>query len=248
MESYLCRTAAPQEPFGFSLLRAANTTGAQSAAGQVSQAIVILANPDFVMRSWLPSVFAWAVVLLSIFANTLLIRKLPMIEGIAMFAHVLGFFAFIVVLWVMAPRGDSTVLTTFESNGWPSAGVASLVGISAAVGDLIGADSSLHLAEELKNASWVLPRSMVATALVNYVLGFVAVVTLVFCLGDLNAALTSSTGQPFVEVLLNATESTGATIALTAVMLVLLISCAINNITCCSRQLWSEKPCRFIYG
>jgi hypothetical protein len=39
------------------------------------------------------------------------------------------------------------VLTTFSSNGWSSAGVACLVGISAPIGDLIGADSSVHLSE-----------------------------------------------------------------------------------------------------
>jgi hypothetical protein len=47
----------------------------------------------------------------------------------------------------MAPRSDSSVLTTFSSNGWSSAGVACLVGISAPIGDLIGADSSVHLSE-----------------------------------------------------------------------------------------------------
>lgn len=157
----------------------------------------------------------------------------------------------------MAPTSDSSVLTTFSSNGWSSPGVASLVGISAAIGDLIGADSSVHLAEELKNASWILPRSMIATALMNYILGFITIskafqrdsavlrstdspiVTLVFCLGGLDNAIDSPTGQPYVEVLLNATHSRGATITLTALMLVLLISCAVNTVTTSSRQLWS---------
>lgn len=158
---------------------------------------------------------------------------------------------------VMAPRSDSSVLTTFSSNGWSSRGVASLVGISAAIGDVIGADSSVHLAEELKNASWILPRSMIAAALMNYVLGFLTIsmavqfdfgnprltdshiVTLVFCLGDLDNAINSPIGQPYVEVLLNATRSPGATIALTTLMLGLLISCAVNTVTTSSRQLWS---------
>lgn len=158
---------------------------------------------------------------------------------------------------VMAPRSDSSVLTTFSSNGWSSPGVASLVGISAAIGDVIGADSSVHLAEELKNASWILPRSMIATALMNYVLGFITIsivshknmedtrlanlyiVTLVLCLGNLDDAVNSPTGQPYVEVILNATRSTSATIALITLVLILLISCAVNTVTTSSRQLWS---------
>jgi len=75
----------------------------------------------------------------------------------------------------MAPRSNSSVLTTFETNGWPSSGVACLVGLNAAIGDFIGADSSVHLSEELNNASWVLPRSMIATAIMNYALGFIVI-------------------------------------------------------------------------
>lgn len=73
----------------------------------------------------------------------------------------------------MAPRSDSSTVTTFNDNGWSSAGLACLVGISAPVVTTIGADSSCHLSEELKNASWILPRSMLATALTNYILGFI---------------------------------------------------------------------------
>lgn len=91
----------------------------------------------------------------------------------------------------MAPRSDASVLTTFSSNGWSSPVVASLVGISAAIGDVIGADSSVHLAEELKNASWILPRSMIATAMMNYVLGFITI-SMAVQLDFINPGLTDS--------------------------------------------------------
>lgn len=51
----------------------------------------------------------------------------------------------------MAPQGTaSSVFTEFESNGWPSVGLACLVGLNAPVAYLTGADSSAHLSEELK--------------------------------------------------------------------------------------------------
>jgi choline transport protein len=40
-----------------------------------------------------------AVVVIAIIFNTLLYRKLPLVEGIVIIAHVFGFFAFVVVLW-----------------------------------------------------------------------------------------------------------------------------------------------------
>ena len=172
-----------------------------------------------------------------------------------------GFFAFLIVLWVMAPQSDASILSTFNNNGWGSPGLACLVGISAPVVSTIGAvscgrmfsfdqrsalltvrllqDSQCHLSEELKNASKILPISMLATALTNYILGFIMLVTLVFCIGDLDAALESATQQPYVEILLNATQSKAATLTLTSIIFVLLVACAVNNVTSSSRQLWS---------
>lgn len=209
------------------------------AAAQQIVAIIVLANPDIIPTAWQTSLLAWGVLACAIFANTIMFRKLPLIEGVIMIIHVSGFFAVVIVLWVMAPRSDSSVLTTFETNGWPSSGVACLVGLNAAIGDLIGADSSVHLSEELNNASWVLPRSMVATALMNYVLGFIVIITLVFCLGSFGDAVSSPTGQPYVEVVYNATHSVGGTITITAVVFILVLACAVNNVTTSSRQLWS---------
>ena len=76
----------------------------------------------------------------------------------------------------MAPRGSaSSVFTEFESNGWPTVGLACLAGLNGPVPYLTGADSSVHLSEELKNAAWTLPRSMVATAISNYITSFIVV-------------------------------------------------------------------------
>lgn len=51
--------------------------------------------------------FSWAILLLCIFANTVLFRKLPLLEGAVTVLHVLGFFAFIVVLWYTILYGAS---------------------------------------------------------------------------------------------------------------------------------------------
>lgn len=80
---------------------------------------------------------------------------------------------------------------------------------------------------------------MLATAFTNYILGFIMLVTLVFCIGDLDATLESPTQQPYVEILLNATQSKAGTLALTSIIFVLLVACAVNNVTSSSRQLWS---------
>jgi amino acid transporter len=142
----------------------------------------------------------------------------------------------------MAPRADpKTVWTDFQDNsGWGSVGVATLVGILGPVVTLIGSDSSCHLSEELRDAAWVLPRAMVATALVNYSLGFVMTVTIMSTLGDdVSAVLGTRLSQPWIQVLLNATESRTGTSIMAAVLCILLLFCAVNQITTSSRQLFA---------
>ncbi|KAF2725431.1 amino acid transporter [Polychaeton citri CBS 116435] len=209
-------------------------------AAQLIEALCILGNPGYSIEPWQTTLMSWAITIFAIFCNTVLFRKLPLIEGFFMVLHVFGFFAYVVVLWVMAPRSDASVLTTFSnSNGWSSDGFATLIGISGAIVAIIGADSSVHLSEELREASLILPRSMIANALTSYILGFIMLITLVFCIGNVDAAVNSTTGQPFVEVLLNATQSKPATIAMVVLMLLLIVACAVNNVTASSRQLWS---------
>ena len=210
-------------------------------AAQQFEALINLADPTYVAKPYQGTLFTIGISLFVILFNTLLIRKLPLFEGIIMILHVFGFFAVVVVLWVMGPRGDAKeVLTHFEDNaGWGNIGVACLVSILGPIVTLIGADSSCHLSEELKDAAWVLPRSMVATAIVNYSMGLVMTVTLMFTLGDVQAVLASPTGQPYVGVIQNATQSYAGTVTLTAVVAILMVACGVNQITTSSRQLFA---------
>ncbi|KAL2054419.1 hypothetical protein ABVK25_005167 [Lepraria finkii] len=210
------------------------------ASAQQITALISLGNPSYEPSEWQNALLSWAILLLAIFANTVLFRKLPLIEGIVTFIHVLGFFTFVIVLWTMAPRGTaSSVFTEFESNGWPTTGLACLVGLNGPLPYLTGADSSVHLAEELKNSAWRLPRSMLLTAITNYITSFIIVVTLMFCLGDIESVVQSPTGQPYIAVVLNATNSVPATKFFAVIILILVTSCSVNGVTTTSRQLWS---------
>ena len=171
------------------------------ASAQQITALINLGNSNYTPTQWQTALFSWAILMLAIVANTVFYRKLPLLEGIVIFVHVLGFIAFIVVLWyvllaycwgmantdlhslirllvrrTMAPRSTAkSVFTDFELNGWPTTGVACLVGLNGPLPYLLGADSSVHLAEELKDSAWRLPRSMLLTAVSNYASAFVIV-------------------------------------------------------------------------
>lgn len=79
----------------------------------------------------------------------------------------------------------------------------------------------------------------VATAAVNYTLGFIMTITIMSTLGDVESVLGTVTGQPYIQVIFNATQSRIGTSILTAVMAVLLLFCAVNLVTTASRQIFA---------
>jgi amino acid transporter len=211
------------------------------ACAQQFEGLIALNVPNYIVQGWHGTLLSIGVTIFAMVWNTVLVRKLPLVEGIIVILHIFGFFAFVVVLWVMAPRSDpKEVWTDFQDNGgWGSIGLSCLVGMTGPVITLIGADSACHLSEELKDASYVLPRSMVATATVNYILGFVMTITVMSTLGDVTSVLTTTTGQPYIQVVLNATQSRVGTSILTALVAILLLFSAVNLVTTSSRQLFA---------
>ncbi|KAF2228709.1 amino acid transporter [Viridothelium virens] len=204
------------------------------------QALMVLSNPSYMIKTWHEALFSIATVTVCILFNIFLVRKLPLFQGVIVALHVFGFFAVVVVFWVLGRRSNARdVFTTFSDNGWGSTGVSCLVGLLSPIATLIGADSSCHLSEEVHNASWVLPRAMVATACANYFAALFMTITFMFFLGDIDAALDSPTRVPYIEVLYNVTQSKGATIVFTSLLMVLLIACMVNQVTATSRQLFA---------
>ncbi|OCK81368.1 amino acid transporter [Lepidopterella palustris CBS 459.81] len=210
-------------------------------AGTQIQGLIILNNPSYVPERWHGTLLVIAVASYSIIFNTLLARKLPLIEGTVLILHIFGFFAILIVLWVLAPRSKaSDVFGQFQDNaGWGNVGLSCLVGQLAPVFSLLGSDAATHMSEELRDASYTLPRAMIWTAASNSVLGLIMIITLCFCLGDVTTIISTPTGYPFIQVLYNATGSNAATSVLTAITIIMAIFGCVNNVATSSRQLFA---------
>ena len=95
------------------------------------------------------------------------------------------------------------------------------------------------MSEEIHNASTTVPRAMIASIVINGVLGTAMYMAVLFCIGDINAVLGSPYGQPFIEVFVQATNSTAGSAVMVAVVIITFIGGCIGYIAAASRQLWS---------
>ena len=220
-------------------------TGCPAAAQLTSalvQGLVLLKNPDADFTQLYQTTLMVMLFLLATCAfNIFLARSLPTAEGIFLIVHILGFFAYLIVFWVMsdiAPAKD--VFTTFaDEGGWGNQGLSTLVGITTPLWCFLGPDAGAHMSEELKDSSRVLPSAMVWATVGNAVLGLSMLITFCFCIGNIDEVLNSPTGIPVIQVLYNATQSFSATVVMTMLMICLSLVGTITCIASASRQVWA---------
>ena len=215
--------------------------GAGNICGSAIQGFAVVANSSYVPRTWQLVLLTIFICSFAILFNIFLARRLPGIEAAVFTLYALAFVAFFIVLLVMGPRSSGKeIFTDFQDNaGWGSIGTACFVGVSGPVITLIGADSSVHMAEELKDASRQLPKAMISTAVVNYIVGFLMTIAFIAVVGSVEEVLASPTGLPYVQVIYNATLSRAATLAMVAFIIFFFIFCAVNQNTTSSRQLYA---------
>ncbi|KAK3660822.1 hypothetical protein LTR56_000580 [Elasticomyces elasticus] len=148
-------------------------------AGTLIQGLIVLNNPDYIFQRWHGTLLVIAIVAFAVVFNTVLAKRLPMIESVVLILHLLGFFGVLIPLWVLSPRNSTkTVFTQFENlGGWPTQGLSFMVGLLTSVYGLLGADSAVHMSEEIRDASIVLPRATMWSILVNGAFGWVMVIT-----------------------------------------------------------------------
>ncbi|KAK5123749.1 hypothetical protein LTR85_002385 [Meristemomyces frigidus] len=210
-------------------------------SGTYIQGLLVLNYEWYVYERYHGTLFVIAVALFALLFNTFLAKNLALVEGLILVLHIFGFFGIEVPLWVLTPTAPSSQVWTqsVDYGGWGNNGLSSLVGVLAGILPLLGADSAAHMAEELQDASYTLPRTMIRTTLINGALGFVMVITVCYCIGDVDTVLATPTGYGFIQIFYDSTGSLAATNAMVAIVLVLALFSCITMMASASRQLFA---------
>lgn len=96
------------------------------------------------------------------------------------------------------------------------------------------------MAEEVRNASVVVPRMIMTTICLNGALGFVMIVTMVFCITDIEGMVLASTSPyPFIDIFYMATGSRGGATVMCLIMEALTLSGCLAGLAAGSRQIFA---------
>ena len=197
-----------------------------------------ITNADFAFTNWQYTLIMLGFVVVTIFFNTWGAPILPMLETVSLFGHLAGWIVTIVALWVLCPRNAaSDVFTSFvNSSGWENMGASLLITQVSVIYCNLGSDSVVHISEEVEDAGLVVPRCMFWSFVFNVALGIVTLITMIFGIGDLEAAIDST--APYLNLFLN-TGSNGVALLLSVILFLLIFSGNITALATASRELWA---------
>lgn len=94
-------------------------------------------------------------------------------------------------------------------------------------------------AEEIQDASRVLPLAMMGTALLNGALGYIMLISYLICMGNVEEVMESPTGFAFIQVFYNSTQSRVGASVMTTILIILTMCGTISNVATASRQMFA---------
>ena len=242
--------------------------------GTLIQGLITLTQDSYQPQNWHGTLLFWAVAVFSLVVNLIGGILLPRFEGLILVLHLIGFFAILIPLITTADHGSANeVFTHFLNLGeFPSQGLSFFVGMVGCMFAFAGGDAAVHvglslsvvdanlrqlanlvklvyqMSEEITNASTAVPASIMLSVLVNGSLGFGMLIAMLFCLGDIELALESPTGYPFMSIFLQATGSVAGTAVMGSIITTMGISTSVGMLATTSRQFWSFARDRGIPG
>lgn len=105
------------------------------------------------------------------------------------------------------------------------------------------------MAEEVADASRVIPNALILSVAINGCLGFGMIIAMMFCAGsDLGGTLGSLTGYNYMGIFVEATNSISGSLTMIAIVIIIYVCSMMGLLAAASRQLWSFSRDRGVPG
>ena len=101
----------------------------------------------YTFERWHGTLLTFVALVIAVIFNTLLARKLPLVEIFFVFCHIIGGVAIFIPIVCLLPKrpGGSPLVEFYNPGGWSSMGLATMVGTLSPTSSLIGFDCSVHM-------------------------------------------------------------------------------------------------------
>ncbi|KAG9242522.1 amino acid/polyamine transporter I [Calycina marina] len=202
---------------------------------------VNLVNPSFMIERWHTVLVAYAVTLAAAFINIWgpsLLDKVS--QGLLIF-NLVAFVSTIVTLLACNKNKQSASFVFQEFQNLTGFGpvMAGFIGILQPAFGMCCYDAPAHMTEEIRNASKQAPRAIVMSVYVGAITGLIFLISICFCIGDINEIADTPTLSPLLQIYFDSTNSHVGACFLASFLVVITVGCANALLAEGSRSLYA---------
>lgn len=200
-----------------------------------------LVFPEYTIERWQTVLTAYLVAFLAAAIN---LWAPHLLNRISRFILLWNVGSFLIIMIVLLATNDNKQSASFvfqefqNSTGWGSS-MAAIIGILQACFGMCCYDAPAHMTEEMNSASKEAPKAIILSVALGAVTGFAFLLTLCFCIGNIDATADSTTGVPVIQIIYDSTGSKAGTCVLTSMITVIVISSATSLLTEGSRSIYA---------
>jgi len=182
--------------------------------------------------------------------NTFGVHILRYLNNTSIALHSLGVTSIAIAVLAKAPTHQSAkfVFATFYDGtgvspdpGWSvraSPAYLACCGALMSQYTLTGFDASAHLSEETRKASWSAPIGVISSVGFSSLFGLFVLLSFLFSIQDFDSTVTSSVGQPVLQIFIDVFGDDGAVVLMCLVM-ICVWNCGLFSMTSNSRMMFA---------
>ena len=189
-----------------------------------------LVFPQYTIERWHTVLVAWFVALAALALNVYMPHALHRLSRLILLWNIGTFVVVIITLLATNDRKKDAnfVFSEFENlTGFGSA-MAIMVGIVQSIFGMCCYDAPSHMTEEMTHPSRDAPRAIILSVVMGAVTGFCFLLTLCFCIDNIEATANSSTGVPIIQIFYDSTQNKAGACTLASMITVITLVTSVS--------------------
>jgi amino acid transporter len=187
-----------------------------------------LSYPSYTIKRWHTVLVAYLICFLATFSNIFAAKFLDRLSRFILVWNICSFF--VVIITILATNDNkqsgSFVFGDFQNFTGFGFSYTAVLGIVQSAFGMCCYDAPSHMTEEMKDARKQAPRAIVWSVYIGAITGFIFLVAICFCIGDIETTASSTTGVPLIQIFYDSTGSVGGACALTSLITAIVLVCA----------------------
>ncbi|KAL4796799.1 amino acid/polyamine transporter I [Aspergillus venezuelensis] len=205
----------------------------------LGQANLVL--PSFIIERWHTVLVAYAVAFASLGVNVFAPHLLNKLSRSILIWNITSFIITVVTLLATNDNNQppSFVFKDFQNFTGFGQSMATIIGILQSLFGMCCYDAPSHMTEEMQYPSRDAPKAMILSVGMGTFTGFIFLLVLCFCIGDIDTTANSSTGVPVLQIFYDSTGSKVGACFMGSMITVIYLVCAVSLVAEGSRSLFA---------